>query len=744
MAEALSLQVVIQVSENLVAVSKRMESALNALKGQVAGTDTNLKGLHGTLGKVTGEASSTGGAMQRLSSSLSPMRAGLESVKKSAEEVGNSLRKVNQEVGASPRFWGVFRGSLGTVKSALDGAKKSLEGLLDRVKELGATLSVAGGAVVATFSGMIALSTRTAGEIERLHKVTGLSRKELFALSGALEDTELNLETIARASVLMGYNFRMFQRMLETRTTTRERTVGRGLGRRTIVEETTTPAQLQQLLGLSPEEYRVVEPQLRRIISLFNELTRQGKSTVEVFLAVAQAVNQIPDAAARQIVAATIFRGAAEEVLKLSRVSSAELQQVIELYRQTAPSEEQLRRLDELGDSFTQLGFAFKGLIMSLVAELAPILLPIIHGLTQIVIRIKQFVEAHPILTRVIMVFGLLAGVVMMAVGAVLGLVAALGWVIVGAQGFLTVVGGLGGIIGAIVSGLSAIGGLLAAGFSAIWAALAPVLPIVLVVVAIVGLLAGIAYLVWRNWDKIKGFFVAFWDGVKVRWAASLEWLRGFWERLTTGVKSLWDRLKGWVSSLWGAIKTTFSNIVQFVLSLPSLFVDAGKRLVESIAQGIWQAINKPIGAIKALVQKIRNFLPFSPAKEGALRDLPVAGEKIPLELASGIQRASFAPVGAMAALTENILGGLDWTKAATGGLAKPVLGSFSLATLTAPSFSLSARQMFFSIGSVGTLSGAHHIYTIQLVSQRELDERIANIARNVLVRELRKVMMGR
>lgn len=724
MAEALSLQVVIQVSENLVAVSKRMESALNALKGQVAGTDTNLKGLQGTLGKVTGEASSTGGAMQRLSSSLSPMRAGLESVKKSAEEVGNSLRKVNQEVGASPRFWGVFRGSLGTVKSALDGAKKSLEGLLDRVKELGTTLSVAGGAVVATFSGMIALSTRTAGEIERLHKVTGLSRKELFALSGALEDTELDLETIARASVLMGYHFRMFQRMLETRTT--------------------TPAQLQQLLGLSPEEYRVVEPQLRRVISLFNELTRQGKSTVEVFLAVAQAVNQIPDAAARQIVAATIFRGAAEEVLKLSRVSSAELQQVIELYRQTAPSEEQLRGLDELGDSFTQLGFAFKGLIMSLVAELAPILLLIIHGLTQIVIRIKQFVEAHPILTRVIMVFGLLAGVVMMVVGAVLGLVAALGWVIVGAQGFLTALGGLGGIIGAIVSGLSAIGGLLAAGFSAIWAALAPVLPIVLVVVAIVGLLAGIAYLVWKNWDKIKGFFVAFWDGVKVRWAAFLEWLRGFWERLTTGVKTLWDRLKGWASSLWGAIKTTFSNIVQFVLSLPSLFVDAGKRLVEGIAQGIWQAINKPIEAIKALVQKIRNFLPFSPAKEGALRDLPVAGEKIPLELASGIQRASLAPVGAMAALTENILGGLDWTKAATGGLAKPVLGSFSLATLTAPTFSLSARQMFFSIGNVGTLSGAHHIYTIQLVSQRELDERIADIARNVLVRELRKVMMGR
>jgi phage-related protein len=47
-----------------------------------------------------------------------------------------------------------------------------------------------------------------------------------------------------------------------------------------------------------------------------------------------------------------------------------------------------------------------------------------------------------------------------------------------------------------------------------------------------------------------------------------------------------------------------------------------GRKIVQSVANGIKGAIGSVTGAISSVTSKIRNFLPFSPAKEGALRDL--------------------------------------------------------------------------------------------------------------------------
>ena len=69
-------------------------------------------------------------------------------------------------------------------------------------------------------------------------------------------------------------------------------------------------------------------------------------------------------------------------------------------------------------------------------------------------------------------------------------------------------------------------------------------------------------------------------------------------------------------------IITMVIKVVEFITSLPSKLFEAGKKLMEYLASGIMSAINKPIEAVKALAQKIRNFFPFSPAKEGPLRDL--------------------------------------------------------------------------------------------------------------------------
>lgn len=51
-------------------------------------------------------------------------------------------------------------------------------------------------------------------------------------------------------------------------------------------------------------------------------------------------------------------------------------------------------------------------------------------------------------------------------------------------------------------------------------------------------------------------------------------------------------------------------------------FFDAGSNIVHMIGDGIWNAIDYVTDAIGDVAQSIRNFLPFSPAKEGPLRDI--------------------------------------------------------------------------------------------------------------------------
>lgn len=64
------------------------------------------------------------------------------------------------------------------------------------------------------------------------------------------------------------------------------------------------------------------------------------------------------------------------------------------------------------------------------------------------------------------------------------------------------------------------------------------------------------------------------------------------------------------------------SNLLAKVLDWRERFYNAGRNIVNSIADGIRSAIGSVVDAIGSVVQKIRDHLPFSPAKEGPLRDL--------------------------------------------------------------------------------------------------------------------------
>jgi phage-related protein len=130
--------------------------------------------------------------------------------------------------------------------------------------------------------------------------------------------------------------------------------------------------------------------------------------------------------------------------------------------------------------------------------------------------------------------------------------------------------------------------------------------------------LIGAGYLLWKHWDTVSKWLAKAWS-----------WLKSTWEKVSNALLTAWDFLK----SSWQKVLEVFINIhpigillkalnklVEYVFGL-DLFT-AGKKIVESLWKGIESLAMKPVEAMKNIVQKIRNLLPFSPAKEGPLRDI--------------------------------------------------------------------------------------------------------------------------
>lgn len=126
------------------------------------------------------------------------------------------------------------------------------------------------------------------------------------------------------------------------------------------------------------------------------------------------------------------------------------------------------------------------------------------------------------------------------------------------------------------------------------------------------------------NWSAIKTFFSNLWEGVKNITRRAWEGIKQiFFNYTAIGlIISNWSKIKDFFSNLIGNIKDKFTGFITFVMSLGAKFFDAGKNIALSIWNGIKAMANKPIEAIKNIVQKMRDYLPFSPAKVGPFKDL--------------------------------------------------------------------------------------------------------------------------
>ncbi|MDZ4042920.1 MAG: phage tail tape measure protein [Eubacteriales bacterium] len=147
--------------------------------------------------------------------------------------------------------------------------------------------------------------------------------------------------------------------------------------------------------------------------------------------------------------------------------------------------------------------------------------------------------------------------------------------------------------------------------------------PITWIILAIIALIAALV-LLWRNWDTVKAY-----------------------------------------------VLNAITNTVAGVKAKFGEWRESGKGLIEAFTGGIQAVINKPAEVVKSGLQKLRNLLPFSDAREGPLSSLTRSGMALIETFAGGIQQR--APM--LRAVTVDALGGAGLSGDLGYGYRGPGLG---------------------------------------------------------------------
>ena len=213
------------------------------------------------------------------------------------------------------------------------------------------------------------------------------------------------------------------------------------------------------------------------------------------------------------------------------------------------------------------------------------------------------------------------AGLLMLGVvaGPIGSLVALMGPLTAGLFGSAAASGTAGAAAGASSGGFMAMA-------AAAWAAVAPFLPIILAV----GALIAIGVLLWKNWDKVKEVAGAVWG-----------WLKGFIGGVADAIGNKWLYLLGPIGAIiihWETLKKVAGAVWGWIWDKIEAFAAFHERAMAAIARfgsGIWDGMKEGFKAAWNFIARTLNGAEFSiPAwvpgvggKTFGLPDLPMLAD---------------------------------------------------------------------------------------------------------------------
>lgn len=219
-------------------------------------------------------------------------------------------------------------------------------------------------------------------------------------------------------------------------------------------------------------------------------------------------------------------------------------------------------------------------------------------------------------------------------------------------------------IMNALKAGLSGIMNGIKALFSAAWNFMKAL------VMAVVNAIKAV---VMAGFNLVRSIITASLNASRAVVNSVFSFIRSFITSSVNAVKSIVTNV---FNSLANVVRSAFENVKSAVKSgmegaksivtgFLGQFKEAGSNIVNSIADGIRNAAGKVKDAIGNVTSMIRDHLPFSPAKEGALRDIMYPG--ITNSIAKTIRKNAGTPVGEMANLTKDLASEMDITNRLNG-----------------------------------------------------------------------------
>ncbi|RHW21705.1 phage tail tape measure protein [Pseudomonas jilinensis] len=387
----------------------------------------------------------------------------------------------------------------------------------------------------------------------------------------------------------------------------------------------------------------------------------------------------------------------------MNQAGSGELQGFIATLRQTEGEASNTAKVmaDNMRGDLAALGSAWQDLGIQMMETQDGPLRGLVQSVTGIIGKVKAWTEANPELTKnLVMAAGAVAGLMVVFGGLTLVLASLLGPFAMIRYG-LTFLGIKGAGLVGIVKGLG--GAFMWLGKAVLLLGRALMLnPIGLAITAI----AGGAYLIYRNWDKVVPFFKGLWGEIKEGFNGGLVGIAGlivnfspvglfyrafaavmgyfgielpakfsqFGRQMLGALLSRsWDRVTPFFSGVWREIKAGFSGglagiaglIVNFSplglfyrafagvmnyfgVDLPAKFTDLGGMLMSGLVNGIREGLgavkNAITGAGAATIGWFKDTLGIrSPSRVfAALGDDTMAGLQV------GLERSQRGPLSAV------------------------------------------------------------------------------------------------
>lgn len=136
--------------------------------------------------------------------------------------------------------------------------------------------------------------------------------------------------------------------------------------------------------------------------------------------------------------------------------------------------------------------------------------------------------------------------------------------------------------------------------------------------------------------SNIKQTFSDIWNSIKDTVSNIVTSIK---EKAVNIFNNMVSGIKNSVSKVYTAVKSGFDKAINFIKSLPSKAIQWGKDFINGLKNGIMAGVNKIVGAVRNVANKIRSFLHFSRPDEGPLRDYETWMPDFMSGLADGIYR---------------------------------------------------------------------------------------------------------